>query len=213
MKQIDELHYLWVMRALCVVAAFGLAVMTTLLFTMRKVAPGQKLSPFVITANTGSAKSFLVRPMPKTTQAIEETVAKAAIAKYIIDRESLYLDRRYNKGFIDGKSDVAAFSSPEEYERYRNSADYAARIANAERRIATVEVKPEDIRYMQKLGYYEVIYTRTTMDSKGLDRKSSRLMVNVKAGFARGGVVKPAGEMLWRNPLGFYITSYEKVSK
>lgn len=208
-KPIDEQRYIWVMRAMSVSAVLALGLMAIMFLAIEKIAPGEKFAPYLITLNTGNVRSFTIVREEGIPPTIMDTIARRIITKYVVDRESMFANRTLARGLIDGRSDIAMFSTSEEYERFRTSPQFTERANNPDRQIVTIEIAEQDIRPIVRLGYWEVAFTRTITNARGLERHTERGSVNICAGFVSGALVKPAGESLWRNPLGFYITRYQ----
>jgi len=207
LKKIDEQRYLWLCRAQGLFLVMSAAVLCILFIAYDKISPGVKYEAFLVTGNP-RIESVKVERAPKQLSqgSVLEVVAKNLAAKYIAARESIFLDRAAAIDAIGRDSDFFYMSSDEEYKRFIESPEYAARLNNPSRRSVRAQAAAADIKYMPKSNIFEAPVTLAATDADGV--KTTRAAKAELTVEFTGGTSLRAGPGAWRNPLGFTVLKY-----
>jgi type IV secretory pathway component VirB8 len=211
LKQIDEQRYLWCLRAFGVFIALSAALNIVLLASFSRIAPKDKLEAFLVqTADDGKQTIYVrnAKNLALRQDSLGQRLARDFIIKYIVDRESRFLDTAKNEALAGPNSDVFYMSSPETYKAFAGGEAYRAHIFNPARQVATVSVNKDEVQYSSRSGTWEAKFSATTMDANGMNRKTERKTAEIEAKFDTMAITR-GGRARWRNPLGFTIVKYE----
>jgi type IV secretory pathway component VirB8 len=211
LKKIDEQRYLWLLRAFGVFAALLVILNIVLLSAFDRIAPQNKIEAFFIQTLDDDKQTIYVQraAQPEMRQdSLGQRIAKGMIIKYISDRETTLLESSKMHELAGPESDLFYASSPEVWKEFSSSEAYKAHMLNPSRQIATVEINPDAVQYMSTLGTWEAVFTLTTMDANGVNRKSEPRIAEIAVQFAPNSINR-SGRARWRNPLGFTVIKYE----
>ena len=210
MKTIDKNRYLWCMRAFVLFAVVALIVNLSLYQTITSINAKPRVQAFFIQTVDRDSQLLFVEGesnlgIAYATRA--ETLARNLIMKYVIARESLYLDSSINRRLRGRGSDVAEYSSPELWQEFQQSPNFRESLANPRREIRTVKIDPNDVRYYGQGGYWEVTATIAIKNEFGLNERLEKRTIRLSAGFDEGNMTR-GGASAFRNPLGFRVSKY-----
>lgn len=211
MKTIDEQRYLWLLRAFGVLASLLIALNMVLILTFSRIAPQDKMEAFFVQTGDESRQAIYMQRaanLEVRQDSLGLRIARNMIRKYIVDRESVSLERARAETLAGPDSDVYYMSAPELYREFASGEEYRARILNPARLVASVSVKDDDVNYMSRLGTWEAKFALTTMDANGMNRKTEQKTAKIEAAFDASAMTR-SGRESWRNPLGFKILKYE----
>ncbi len=213
LRHIDEQRYLWLFRAFGIFLVISIFLNITLIVAFEKVSPQPKKEAFLITGeNRDISKIYLERKNNSDLDISQDNVgyviAKNYISQYIINRESIFLNRGKMLNLWGTESEIFYLSSTPVYNQFVNSDYYKQGIINSNRQIITTSIT--DLEYQSKSKEWIAVVKLKKTDENGLNPIFETKRIRIKSKFTTGKVsLTPQKE--WENPLGFKITEYEYI--
>ncbi|MDR1477126.1 MAG: type IV secretion system protein, partial [Rickettsiales bacterium] len=199
------------LRAFGAFAALLAILNVVLLSAFDRIAPQNKIEAFFVQTADDEKQTIYVQSAAKIEikqDSLGQRIAKGLIMKYISDRETMLLEPSKMQELIGPESDAFYMSSPEAWNEFSSGEAYRTRMLNPSRQIATIEITPDRVQYMSTLNTWEAVFTLTTMDANGTNRKSEPKIAEVAVKFDPYSIDRN-GRARWRNPLGFKVVKYE----
>lgn len=174
-------------------------------FAIAALAPLKEVELYAVTVNESVGTISVARPLEKGPLREDEAVREALVAQYVISRET-YEPYSSRKRF-----DLVMLMSASQAQRSmaalwdRENPERPPAVFGSDKR---VDVAISAIRFLQS----DTANVRFTKTLTFPDREPQRVAFNAIVGFRFvEKTMKP--EDLWRNPLGFEVTSYSTTKE